>query len=68
MRAAGLSPMLGRLKDNTVVDKFLFSAERVPSLRDHPEAWCFLSERHASEIDRLETMLSRDLSHWRMQP
>jgi hypothetical protein len=68
LRAAGLSKVLARLKDSPVVDKMLFSANSVPKLRDSPEAQAFLSRRHAAEIDRLETLLSRDLSAWRMLP
>lgn len=68
LRAAGLSNALGKLKESPLVDKVLFSANRVPKLRDTPEAWQFLSDRHASEIDRLETLLSRDLSAWRARP
>lgn len=68
MRTAGLSPILGKMKENPLVDRLLFSAERVPRLKDAPEAWRFLAGRHAAEIDRLEALLSRDLSQWRRQP
>ncbi|AEI92637.1 sulfotransferase family protein [Roseobacter litoralis] len=68
LRAAGLSKVLGKLKDSALVDKVLFSKDRVPKLRDTPDALAFLTERHAAEIDRLETLLSRDLSTWRGRP
>ena len=68
LRAAGLSTVLGKLKASPLVDKVLFSANRVPKLRDTPEAWDFLANRHSGEIDRLETLLSRDLSAWRARP
>lgn len=65
LRAAGLSKVLGKIKDSALVDKLLFSADQVPKLRDRPDAQAFLSQRHAAEIDRLENLLSRDLSAWR---
>lgn len=68
LRAAGLSSALGRLKENPVLDRVLFSPERVPRLSDAPEAWAFLADRHAAEIDRLEALLSCDLSEWRRRP
>ncbi|WP_299966707.1 sulfotransferase [uncultured Roseobacter sp.] len=68
LRAAGLSKVLGKLKNSAMIDKVLFSADRVPKLRDRPEAQAFLAKRHAAEIDRLETLLSRDLSDWRAHP
>lgn len=68
LRAAGMSRVLGRLKSSPLVDKLLFSADRVPKLKDRPEAWAFLADRHAAEIDRLETLLARDLSDWRARP
>lgn len=68
LRAAGLSNVLGKLKANPLVDKVLFSANRVPKLRDTPEAWDFLSNRHSAELDRLESLLDRDLSAWRARP
>ncbi|MEO9652462.1 MAG: sulfotransferase [Roseobacter sp.] len=68
LRAAGMSNVLGKLKGSPLVDKVLFSGNRVPKLRDEPVAWDFLSDRHAKEIDRLETLLSRDLSAWRARP
>lgn len=68
LRAAGLSRVLGKLKDSPLVDRLLFSADRVPKLKDRPEAWAFLADRHAPEIDRLEALLARDLSAWRARP
>ncbi|WP_187428519.1 hypothetical protein ROLI_044440 [Roseobacter fucihabitans] len=68
LRAAGLSTVLGKLKSNPLLDKVLFSADRVPKLRDQPEAWNFLADRHTGEIDRLETLLGRDLTAWRARP
>ncbi len=68
LRAAGMSRALGKLKSSRVVDRILFSAGRVPKLREAPEEWKFLSDRHAGEIARLEDMLSRDLSAWRKAP
>lgn len=67
MRAAGLSKVLAALKSNPAIDKMLFSKQVVPKLKDHPEARDFLSQRHAGEIARLETMLERDFSAWRLQ-
>lgn len=66
LRAAGLSPILARLKDNPLLDRVLFSADRVPRLADAPEARRFLAERHSAEIERLERLTSRDLSQWRL--
>ncbi len=68
LRAAGMSRVLGKLKSNPVLDRVLFSAGTVPKLRDAPEDWKFLFDRHAGEISRLEEMLSRDLSAWRTRP
>lgn len=68
LRAAGMSNVLGKLKAHPVIDKVLFSANRVPKLRDTPDAWAFLSDRHAAEIDRLEALMARDLSAWRVGP
>lgn len=68
MRDAGMSKMIGKLKSNPAVDRLLFSASGVPKLRDAPEEWNLLADRHADEISRLEDMLSRDLSGWRARP
>lgn len=65
LRAAGLSKVIGKIKDNPMVDRLLFSADRVPKLKEAPDALAFLSDRHASELNRLETLLGRDLSRWR---
>lgn len=64
-RAAGLSGLIGRLKRSALLDRTLFRAGQVPRLRDAPEARRFLAARHAAEIDRLEALLSCDLSAWR---
>lgn len=67
MRAAGFSRALSGLKSSPMIDKLLFSKDSVPKLRDSPEAQDFLSARHTAEIAKLETMLQKDLSKWRLQ-
>lgn len=68
MRAAGLSRLIARAKDNPMLDRVLFSADRVPRLRDCPREWSFLADRHAAEIDRLEALLGCNLDAWRTRP
>lgn len=64
-RNAGFNGLIGKIKQNEAVNRALFTSRNVPKLRDCPDQWRFLSRRHASEIDRLEVLLSRDLSSWR---
>lgn len=68
LRAAGFSRVIAKFKDNPMVDRLLFSSHGVPKLKDRPDEWAFLADRHAAEIDRLETLLSCDLSAWRARP